>query len=486
MNTSTDSQFVTGTRTNGEHAVTIDPPALPASKLARLTGKPNGTWTVDDLVTLVREEGIRLISLMHVGGDGWLKTLDFAPRDESHLRDILTGGERCDGSSIFGMMGINAGASDIILRPRVESAFLDPFADEPVLVLLCGHCGRDGKPLVESPDTIVRLAVERLKRETGIELQALGEVEYFLGKRPSDEDVYGSDDRGYHASSPFVFGEDLRRAALAILAEMGVPIKYGHSEVGYIPAGEKENRIWEQHEIEMHLQPLPQAADAVVLTQWVLRNLAHAQGMRVSFEPVVRQGHAGNGLHFHCSPTVNGQNLSLGKTNEQMPAAAKWLIGGLVRYGGVLMAFGNREGSSFLRLSQAKEAPSAVTWGRYNRKALVRIPIVATDEHGRQVSPETIEFRLSDGSAHPHLLLAGIAQVMTAGKSIPDIDKWLYDTEAGQTQGADHGATIPKGFDDVAVALRSARAVFEAGQVFPAHVLDRTIEGLERQKALIL
>ena len=48
------------------------------------------------MVGLVRDEGIRLVSLMHIGGDGWLKTLDFAPRDESHFRDVLMGGERCD------------------------------------------------------------------------------------------------------------------------------------------------------------------------------------------------------------------------------------------------------------------------------------------------------------------------------------------------------------------------------------------------------
>jgi hypothetical protein len=36
------------------------------------------------------------------------------------------------------------------------------------------------------------------------------------------------------------------------------------------------------------------------------------------------------------------------------------------------------------------------------------------------------------------------------------------------------------------VALRRERAVFEAGQVFPAHVIDRTVEILERQKALVL
>ncbi len=65
--------------------------ALPARTLERLIGKPAASWAIHDLVDLYRERRIRLISLMHVGGDGWLKTLDFVPRDAEHLRDILEG-----------------------------------------------------------------------------------------------------------------------------------------------------------------------------------------------------------------------------------------------------------------------------------------------------------------------------------------------------------------------------------------------------------
>jgi hypothetical protein len=63
--------------------------ALPARKLERALGKPAGAWTADDLVDYVRAEGIGVVSLMHVGGDGWLKTLDFVPRSVEHLRDVI-------------------------------------------------------------------------------------------------------------------------------------------------------------------------------------------------------------------------------------------------------------------------------------------------------------------------------------------------------------------------------------------------------------
>jgi len=229
---------------------------------------------------------------------GTSKTLDFTPRNPEHLRDILEGGERADGSSLFGTLGIKPGASDVVLRPRIETAFLDPFALRPTLAIMCSHVGQNGEPLPESPDTVVRHAYQRLLVETGIELWALGEIEYFLGKQCAEVEAYGAEEKGYHATAPFVFGEGMRRSALAILAEMGMPVKYGHSEVGYVEATAAEPVIWEQHEIELSLAPLAQAAEAVALTQWVLLNLAQRNGMRCSFNPVVRQGHAGSGLHF--------------------------------------------------------------------------------------------------------------------------------------------------------------------------------------------
>jgi len=124
---------------------------------------------------------IRLLSLAHVGGDSRLKVLDFVPRDKAHMEDILAGGERADGSNL--VSGMRAGSSDIVLKPRPRAAFLDPFSPVPTLVVLCRHADREGNPLPQSPDTIVRKAADRVQQELGIELWALGEVEFFLGGR---------------------------------------------------------------------------------------------------------------------------------------------------------------------------------------------------------------------------------------------------------------------------------------------------------------
>ena len=441
-------------------------------------GRPRSAWTVDDLVHVFRSRDVRVLSLMHVGGDGWLKTLDFVPSGERHLRDIIGGGERADGSSLFRGMGIPSDASDIVLRPRIETAFLDPFAPLSTLVLLCGHLGRDGDPLPQSPDTIIRRATELLRAEAGIDLWALGEVEYFLGKRWDENDMYGADDRGYHATSPFVFGEGLRRRALAILADLGVAVKYGHAEVGYIEARETQGVIWEQHEIELALQPLLDAADGILLTQWVLRNLAHQGGMRCTMDPMMREGHAGNGLHFHIVPVTDGTPRPIRHADGTLTDPARWLIGGLVQLGGALMAFGNRVSGSFARLRQAKEAPNAIVWGEFDRSALIRLPVVARDGEGREVTTPTIEFRLPDGSALPHLLLAGAALATVQGRVMPHLDALLARTRVGGGDTTSSAEPVPRSFAEVADAVERCRAALERGGVFPSAMVDSLVATL--------
>ncbi len=455
------------------------PTPFPPAGSCGSIGKAPEDWTVDDLVGVVGKLGVRLVSLMHVGGDGWLKTLDFVPRDLQHLREVLSFGERADGSSLFGAFGISLTASDVVLRRRLSTAFIDPFASYPTLVVFCAHYGRDGAPLPESPDTIVRKASAHLQSLTGIELQALGEVEFFLGQPAGGHRHL----RRHRAGIPLQLAVRLRGAAApARDGDAGgdrnsreVRAQRGRRHPGR--RGGRADR--EQHDIELALLPLPQAADAVLIAQWLLRNLAHKAGWRCSFDAILRRGHAGSGLHFHLSPVMDGVHRKHSTAAGQLEPVGKWLIAEPARHAEALMAFGNRTPNSFVRLTQAKEAPSTVTWGRYNRKALIRLPIVATDEEGRSVSAETVEFRLPDGSAHPHLLLAGIAQAMVAARDFDDLDSLLEKT-CSQTLQAPFAIPVPRTFREVADGLRQHRLAFESAGVFPRHVVDRTIEALEQ------
>lgn len=436
-----------------------------SSNLRRRLARPGDGWTVGELMAAAQDRGVRLVSLLHIGGDGLLKALDFAPRSETHLHRILSAGERADGSSLFA--GLTPGASDIVLRPRLETAFLDPFAPVPTLCVLCGHEGPDGEPLPASPDTIVRRAFDRLVEEAGVRLEALGEIEFFLGRFATDADVHCRSDGGYHACAPFVHGERLRRRTLLRLADMGIPVKYGHAEVGYIDAPEPGGLIWEQHEVELDLLPLPQAADAIVLAQWVIRNSARREGLQCSMDPVVGTGHAGNGLHIHFAFGEEGRYQPVLDADGRMREPARWLAAGLTGIAGALMAFGNRTAGSFVRLRQGKESPTRLEWGLRDRGALVRIPLLASAGSGH-APPPTLEFRLPDGSAHPHLLLAAAAQALAHGRQ----------PSGGGTQGTPSTVTLPRSEGEIAEALARHRPELERAGVFPATLIEALIDDL--------
>ena len=247
-----------------------------------------------------------------------------------------------------------------------------------------------------------------------------------------------------------------------------------------IEAREPDGVIWEQHEIELDLDALPRATDGVLLAQWVLRNLAHRGGMRCSTEPMMVEGHAGNGLHFHISPARDGQPVAVQDEHGRLSDPARWLIGGLTEAGAALMAFGNRARGSLERLVQAKEAPNAITWGHHDRSALIRLPARARDSVGRPSTPDTVEFRLPDGSAFPHLLLAGVAMAAVRGSRNPELDVLLEATSAARlARGGEGAQPVPRSFAEVAAALAQQRSVFEAGGVFPEPLLRRMLADLE-------
>jgi glutamine synthetase len=102
---------------------------------------------------------------------------------------------------------------------------------------------------------------------------------------------------------------------------------------------------------------------------------------------------------------------------------------------------------------------------------------MARASDGRVTSPPTIEFRLPDGSALPHLLLAGVAQCMLAARESGDVDEVLAGAASGRPEeGAE--ARLPRSLAGIAEALEAQRAVFEAAGVFPPGSVDQAIRSL--------
>ena len=109
------------------------------------------------------------------------------------------------------------------------------------------------------------------------------------------------------------------------------------------------------------------------------------------------------------------------------------LIGGVLEHAAPLAAFGNTVTSSYLRLVPGQEAPTKITWGRLDRRTLLRVPLdfaaPSLLEHGlnpvsetpdpRRLARSTIEYRGPDGTAFQHLLLAAVAVCVEEGLADP-------------------------------------------------------------------
>ncbi|WP_303407990.1 glutamine synthetase, partial [uncultured Muribaculum sp.] len=140
--------------------------------------KSNKEFTKADIIHYVETEGIEMVNFMYPAGDGRLKTLNFVINNLSYLDAILTCGERVDGSSLFPF--IEAGSSDLYVLPRYSTAFRDPFAEIPTVTMLCSYFDKDGKPLESSPEYTLHKACNAFRDVTGMEFEAMGELEYYV------------------------------------------------------------------------------------------------------------------------------------------------------------------------------------------------------------------------------------------------------------------------------------------------------------------
>jgi glutamine synthetase len=389
--------------------------------LVQYLNKPPEEFTREDLILYIEDHNIEMVNFRYPGQDGRLKTLNFVINSREHLEEILTMGERVDGSSLFSH--IEAGSSDLYVVPRYKTAFVNPFSEIPSLDILCSYYDKDGNHLESSPEYILQKAQKVLKERTGYDFHVMGELEFYLISEK--QELYQAvDQKGYHESSPFSKFNDFRREAMLAIAQTGGILKYGHSEVGNFRHGDFE---YEQNELEFNPCPLDDAAAQLLIAKWILRNLAYEYGFTITFAPKITVGKAGSGMHVHTKLVKDGKGQMM--ENGQLSNAAKRAIAGYLELAPSLTAFGNTNPTSYFRLVPHQEAPTNICWGDRNRSVLVRVPLGWTtktdmylDANPQQqvkdkffADRQTVEFRCPDGSADIYMLLAGLAVAARVG-----------------------------------------------------------------------
>lgn len=433
--------------------------------------------------------------------DNGVKFVDFRFTDthgkEQHVSvpahtvdaDLFVDGKMFDGSSIAGWKGINE--SDMIMMPDAETAVMDPFADEPTLILTCDIIEpATGQGYERDPRSVARRAEEYLK-STGIadtayfgpepEFFIFDDVRWKTGMSgmsysvDSEEAEWNSEKiyedgnighrpglkGGYFPVPPVDSLNDLRAAMCLAMEEMGLEVEVHHHEVA--TAG--------QCEIGTAFNTLVKRADGTQILKYCVHNVAHIYGKTATFMPKPLVGDNGSGMHVHQSLAKDGQNLFSGDEYGGLSETALYYIGGIIKHAKALNAFTNSSTNSYKRLVPGFEAPVMLAYSARNRSASIRIPFVQSPKARR------IEVRFPDPTANSYLafsamLMAGIDGIQNKIHPGEAMDKDLYDLPA------EEAAAIPQvchSFDQALAELDADREFLTAGGVFTDDMIDAFI-----------
>jgi glutamine synthetase len=235
---------------------------------------------------------------------------------------------------------------------------------------------------------ILRRAVERVRR-CGYEPVAATEVEFHLC-RPDWQPLY----TGTHCYSMQKGAEvepvvtDIKRT----LEASGIVVEAWNVEYG--PA---------QVEVNLgHGAPLA-VADATIVLKYVVKQVAAAHGLRVTFMPKPYITEAGNGLHIHQSLLgADGQNAFM-EEDDEPPLRSKLMrryLGGLLAHQVELQPINCPTINSYKRVEDYSFAPTQVSWGLDHRLVGVRSAV--------EIGAATrLECRWGSADANPYLVTAG-------------------------------------------------------------------------------
>jgi glutamine synthetase len=416
----------------------------------------------------------------------------------AYLERILAAGERVDGSSLFPKL-FDASRSDLYVVPVYRWAFLNPWADDE-LDVVCRFADADGRPCKETPGNILTAAAQRFRERTGMTLDALTELEFYLVVDDIAGRFTSKTQRNYHQSSPYIQSRPAADEILRVVSMVTGVVKYCHSEVGYMDKIESENpeidgkRI-EQYELEFDLMPIEDLGCWMAVARWLIREIADRHGASVTYLPKLDEGMAGNGLHVHLALMKDGRNVMQDESGG-LSQEAMGLIGGLLQYAAPLTGFGNTVAASYLRLVPGQEAPTSICWGYRNRSGLIRVPLgfdakhrldlgmnpSETGAYPDSLARPTVEYRSPDGSASTQLLLAAVTMCVEHGVHGADLVELARELEVPEETSGDIASyqQLPETAVRAAASLDENRAFFEEGGMAP-RLIDIFIEKLRAE-----
>ncbi len=440
--------------------------------------------SIDNVLKLAKDNNIEFVDLRFADMRGLQHHVTFPARVLEP--GLFEEGKMFDGSSISGWKGINE--SDMVLMPDASTAFVDPFAADPTLVLLCDILDPNTMQSYERDPRGIAKRAEAFLKSSGVADQAFfgPEPEFFVFDSvrfrnemsgasfeiESEEAPWSSNKKyeggnsghrpgikgGYFPVSPIDSLNDLRGEMCKVLESLGIETEVHHHEV----AGPG------QCEIGTKFSSLVKKADDLLTTKYVIKNVAHRNGKTVTFMPKPIVGDNGSGMHVHQSLAKAGVNLFMGDGYGGLSQLAFWYIGGIFKHARAINAFSNSTTNSYKRLVPGFEAPVMLAYSARNRSASCRIPFVTNPKARR------IEIRFPDPMNTGYLtftalMMAGLDGILNKIDPGHPMDKDLYDLPPEEEKGI---PTVCSSLDQALEALDKDRDFLKAGGVMSDDFID--------------
>jgi glutamine synthetase len=451
--------------------------------------------SLKDLQKLARDKDLEFLDLKFTDIPGTLQ--HFTVPISELAEPMFIEGIGFDGSSIRGFQPIHE--SDMLVKPDAESAFIDPFCDDPTLSMLCNIKDPVTLKLYSRDPRNVAQKAERFLTASGIadtacfgpepEFYIFDDIRFDQGTNfgfyriDSNEGAWnsGRDEgpnlgykprykEGYFPTPPTDSLHNLRSKMVKTMTACGLDIEFHHHEVA--TAG--------QAEIDIRYNTLTRIGDDIMKFKYIAKNVAVRNGKTVTFMPKPLFQDNGSGMHVHQSLWKDGRNLFYDpKGYGGLSDFARHYVGGLIHHAPSLLALVAPTTNSYRRLVPGYEAPVLLMYSQRNRSAAVRVPIYSQTEKAKR-----IEFRCPDPSCNPYLALAAMLMAgldgVTRGLEPPaPIDKDLYDLPREEL--AKIGST-PGSLRETLDALEKDHEYLLQGDVFTPDLIEVWLEYKRRRE----
>lgn len=444
--------------------------------------------TPQEVLAFAKKSGAKMVDMRFMDYPGlWQHfSVPVSEVDESSFED----GFGFDGSSIRGWQPIHD--SDMLVIPDPATAKMDPFYQEPTLVLICSIVDPITREAYTRDPRYIAQKAEAYLKSTGIgDTAFIGpEPEFFIfdnvrfesshnrafyeldsvegtwnsGREESPNLGYKPRHKeGYFPVPPTDKFQDLRTEMTLLLEGLGIDIEAQHHEVA--TAG--------QSEIDMRFKPLLQMADQLMWFKYVLKNVAYKHGHTVTFMPKPIFEDNGTGMHTHLSIWKEGNPLFAGDKYAGLSQLALYAIGGILKHANALCAFTNPTTNSYKRLVPGFEAPVNLAYSSRNRSATVRIPMYSASPKAKR-----IEFRTPDPSCNGYLafsalLMAALDGIENKIDPGPPLDKDIYGLPPEELAKI---PSTPGSLEEALAALDKDKAFLFKGDVFTPDAIEMWIQ----------